>query len=79
MGLLNKVRIVLNSISRELDSVIAHQELKNANAEKTLQEELRLAELMQEKQAAERTAKFNALMAEIEKDIKAIESDVGDR
>jgi len=59
--------------------VIAHQELKNANAEQTLKEELRLAELMQEKQAAERTAKFNALMAEIEKDIKAIESDVGDR
>ena len=79
MGLLNKVRIVLNSINRELDSVIAHQELKNANAEKTLQEELRLAELMQEKQAAERTAKFNALMAEIEKDIKAIESGTGDR
>ena len=79
MGLLNKVRIVLNSISREIDSALAHQELKNAKAEQTLKEELRLAALMQEKKAAERTAKFNALMAEIEKDIKAIESDVGDR
>ena len=61
-------KVIAKAFERELNNVIAHQEIKNENAKSVLADELRTRQLKQIQASQKRAAKLNDLVAEVTAD-----------
>ena len=61
-------KVIAKAFERELDAIISHQEVKNANAKEVLADELRTRQIKQIQASKKRAAKLTELVADVMSD-----------